>query len=390
MQRPEWRLPGPNRFARTIAADLEYGRSAIVMLPAGGFPDGLQVSVREVLPDIEVNRFRLEELTRGRGRVVDVLCQRLDLPGPSDAPIDITAFASHPRLRRRLVWVDGRGASIKQVESWVRFLELFANVAAEVPIHRRTVFATLCDGCHTSFVPDSVSLLAKRWWWGIVSPLDTEVFVTELAGERAWQPAFGETVAEVAGFDLSLAAMLVEEWDGALESLPSLLRAYHLHPDEGTHRWSPEPSPRPQPLSDSIAAWSAGLVNAWGERDPHAHPCYVCAFKPDSLGRLIWLGQVRSLMPRIEIERQALADWIYARRNRLPPQWKGREVRSLEVGALAAIFAIPPFRNDHRRAPLARWLHRARNAIAHLEILDPHEIEQARRMLRREFGSTAS
>jgi hypothetical protein len=386
MQRPEWRLPGPHRFAQRVANDLEEGRSAILLVPSASFPDGLQASVRELMPHVDVNRFRLDELMEGRGRVVDVLFQRLDLSRPDDDEIDIAALAHNPGLHRRLIWIDGRNASERQCDLWLDFLEQYAAIAAEVPLYRRTVFATFWGGQRAAQVPDSVPLLARRWWWGVVTPLDTEVFVSELAGGRPWQPAFTQTVSEVAGFDLGLAARLVEEWDGVPSNLGPLLRDHSIYAEAGPQEWSPKPSPRPQPPPDSISAWSAGLVNAWGERDPHEHPCSACAAKSDALHRLVWLGQVRSLMPRIEIERQALAEWVYARRDRLPPRWKSKDVRSLEVSPLASIFEMSAFRNDHVRAPLARWLLCTRNAIAHLEILDADELEQGRRLLRRETG----
>jgi hypothetical protein len=390
MQRPEWRLSGPHRFAQRVADDLDDGRSSILLVPTASFPEGLQASVRELMPDLEVNRFGLDELIEGRGRVVDVLFQRLDLSrSTDDAIIDVASFAHNPGLRRRLIWVDSRGASERQCDLWIDFLEQYASAAADVPLYRRTVFATFWGGHHASRVPESVPLLARRWWWGVVTPLDTEVFVSELARERPWRPAFTQTVSEVSGFDLELAAMLVEVWDGVPSNLGPLLRDHPIYSSAGAYAWSLKPSPRPQPPADSIAAWSAGLVNAWGERDPHEHPCSACAAKSDALHRLVWLGQVRSLMPRIEIERQTLAEWVYARRDRLPRHWKTKDVRSLEVGPLASIFEMPGFRNDHKRGPLARWLRRTRNAIAHLEILDADELEQGRRLLRQETGSVS-
>jgi hypothetical protein len=383
MHHPEWRLAGPNRFVRALAAELEGGRSTIVLLPVAGFPDGLQASVREALPEIEVNRLRLKEMLEERGRIVDVLHRRLALnPLPPGDQVDISSFACHPELRRRLIWVDGRSASVTQVDSWVDFLEQYTAVANELPIHGRTVFATLCNGRHAHRIPESIMLLDKRWWWGVVTPLDTEVFVAELAGGRRWEPAFVEAATEVAGFDLSLAEMLVQEWDGALASLRPLLREHAGDSESGDWRWSPRPSPRAQPPTDSIAAWSAGIVNAWGDRDPRVHVCHAAAESPNALQHLIWLGQVRSLMPRIEIERQALAEWVYERRNLLPRGWRSKDVRSLEVVDLATIFQFPAFRKHQSRAQLARWLHRTRNAIAHLEILDVSELEQARQMFR--------
>jgi hypothetical protein len=388
MLHPEWRLGGPNRFARALAAELEGGRSTIVLIPAAGFPEGLRGAVREVLPDIEVNRLRLKEILDGRGRIVDVLHRRLALrPLLPDDQVEVSSFARHPELRRRLIWVDGRSASATEVDSWVDFLEQYTGVASEIPIHGRTVFATLCDGSHGHRIPDSIMLLDKRWWWGVVSPLDTEVFAAELAKSRSWEPAFVEPVTEVAGFDLTLARTLVEEWDGALASLRPLLTEYGLDQGGEDWRWSPRPSPRAQPPADTIAAWSAGLVNAWGDRDPRVHACQAAAESPNALQHLIWLGQVRSLMPRIEIERQALAEWVYERRNLLPQGWRGKEIRSLEVVDLATIFRFPAFQKHQRRAHLARWLHQTRNAIAHLEILDVSELEQARQMLRPGVGT---
>jgi hypothetical protein len=87
-------------------------------------------------------------------------------------------------------------------------------------------------------------------------------------------------------------------------------------------------------------------------------------------------------MPRIEVERQALAEWVYERRDLLPHGWRQKEIQSLEVVDLASIFRLPSFQKYSERAQLARWLHRSRNAIAHLEILDLNELEQARQMLR--------
>lgn len=355
----------------------------VLLLPAAGFPDGLQAAVREVLPEIEVNRLRLGEMLESRGRIVDVLQRRLSLgPMSTGDQIEVSSFACHPELRRRLIWVDGRSASAAQIDSWIDFLEQYTAVASEIPIHGRTVFATLCDGYHAQRVPDSNMLLDKRWWWGVVTPLDTEVFVAELADGRNWEPAFVEAATEVVGFDLSLAGPLIREWDGSLAGLRPLLSGYGLDGEGGEWSWSPRPSPRAQPPTDSVAAWSAGVVNAWGDRDPHVHACHAAAENPNALQHLIWLGQVRSLMPRIEIERQALAEWVYERRNLLPQGWRSKEIRSLEVAELAVIFRFPAFQKHQSRAQLARWLHRTRNAIAHLEIIGVNELEYARRLLR--------
>lgn len=368
----EWRLPGPSRFARALAADLQDGISAVVVLPVGVGSAGIQEAVRDSFSDVDVNRLSLRNLLSGRRPVVDALYESLGLRAPgSGERLDVSDFAGNPDLGRRLIWIDGKGASPTQATSWGVFLRQYVSAASEVEAHRRAVFATLCEGAHGSLMPDQDRLLTKRWWWGVVDPLDTEVFVAEVLGERDCHPAFVETVTEVAGFDLGVARMLSELWDGSLRNLGGLLRGYELEAVDGDHDWSPEPSSRSHPPVGSISAWSAGVVNAWGEHDPHRHPCHVNATEPDLLRHLIWRGQVRGLLPRIEIERQTLAEWVYQRRDWLTPSWAGRDVKSLEVGELIHIFKIPDFRRDRSKAALARWLRWSRNEIAHLKISTP-------------------
>jgi hypothetical protein len=378
----EWRLPGPNRFARALASDLQDGHSAVVALPAGVVPYGIQEAVRDSWAEVSVNRLSLRSLLNGRRPIVQALYEQLDLRRPDHGErLDVSDFAGHPELGRRLIWIDARDATPDQAMGWGVFLQQYVSAATEIDAHRRAVFATLCAGVHSSLMPDPDRLLTKRWWWGVVRPLDTEVFVAELLGDRERRPALVETVAEVAGYDLVVARMLSEEWDGSLRNLGGLLQEYDLEMAGGDHDWSPNASSRPEPPVDSVGAWAAGVVNAWGEHDPHRHPYHVYLTNPEALRHLIWRGQVRGLMPQIEIKRQELAEWVYQRRDWLPPSWAGREIKSLEVGELARIFEIPDFRRDRSKNSLARWLRWSRNEIAHLKILDGSELEYAQKIL---------
>ncbi|MGN6201855.1 MAG: hypothetical protein ACTHNY_05565, partial [Solirubrobacterales bacterium] len=241
----EWRLPGPSRFARALASDLKDGSSAVVAMPAGVVPAGIQEAVRESWSEVTVNRLSLKVLLSARRPVVPALYERLDLrrsdPGER---LDVGDFAAHRDLGRRLVWIDARDVTPSQAMSWGVFLQQYVSAASEIGVHRRTVFATLCGGAHAALMPDPDRLLSKRWWWGVVRPLDTEVFVAELLSEQERRPAFIETVSEVAGYDLVVARMLSEEWDGSLQRLGRLLRDYDLPLEGGNLDWSPGPSSR--------------------------------------------------------------------------------------------------------------------------------------------------
>ena len=387
MQGSEWRLGGPGRFARAVAGDLEEGRSATVVLPAKGVPEGFQAAVRNLLPDLPANHLEVEALTDSRRRVVDCLYEVLGLARPAgEQRLHVDSFSDHDQLGRRLIWVDCRGATQQQGEAWGTFLKHYAAAVTSVPQPDRTVFSTLCDGAHATAMPDSDRLVSKRWWWRALSPLDTAVYVSELLQDDDQLPGFAEAVTEVAGFDLGVASMLVDSWNGAIDRLEPLLAGYDEELGACEVPWSPEPSPSSHPSADLVPAWSQGVVNAWGEHDPHRHPCFTCASDPQALRHLIWRGQVRSLMPRIEIERQLLAEWVYDRRDRLPPKWAEQDIMGLEVGGLSALFNEVPelVRRDRHMAERAHWLRMARNRIAHVRILDRRELARARKIFNRD------
>lgn len=353
-----------------------------IVMPQKGVPTGLRSTVRSDLPTPPVNFLDVPRLTGSRRRVVDSLYEVLGLVHDAGDRVRVDDFIAHPDLDRRLIWVDCRAASPEQAEAWGTFLKHYSAAAVTVPAFQRTVFSTVCTGAQAASMPDTDRLVSKRWWWRALGPLDTAVFVSEMLAGEARVPGFAEVVTEVAGFDLGVAAMLVEEWDGDAGCLAGLLAEYDSDLADGGTLVAMQPSPASRPRPELVAAWSRGLVNAWGDHDPHHHPCYRCSADPDAVSHLVWRGQVRSLMPRIEIERQRLAAWVYQRRDRLPSEWANQDILGLEVGGLSTLFsAVPELVGRERRiADRAHWLRWARNKIAHLEILDRSGLERAKQI----------
>ena len=379
MRGREWALGGPGKFAREIADDLGDGRSVTVVVPSKGIPTGLRAAVRDLLPELVVQHLDVPRLTDSRRRVVDGIFDVLGLTPNGSERVRVDDFSKHPDLGRRLLWVDCRAASAGQTEAWGTFLAYYVAAAADVPPYERTVISTLCTGSQAALMPDTDRLVSKRWWWGVLGPLDTAAYVSELLDGDRRLPGFAEVVTEIASFDLGVASMLIESWDGEADRLPALLAEYDKSLFVPDRLATAGASPAARPSPDLISDWSRGAVNAWGESDPHFHPCHVCASAPDAVQRLIWRGQVRSLMPRIEIERQQLANWVLGRRDRLPAVWAGEDIIGLEVGRLSTLLNAAPelVRRDRLVVDRAEWLRFARNRIAHLEILDRRDLERA-------------
>src|SRR6185312_8553143 len=215
------------------------------VLPSKGVPEGLRRAVRSGLPEPDVNFLDVPSLALPSRPVVESLFDVLGLKRGTQERVRVDGFSSHPDLGRRLIWVDCRHASPVQAAAWGTFLRHYAAAATAVPAYSRTSFSTICTGPQAAVMPDTDRLVSKRWWWRVLEPLDTALFVSELLEGDARLPGFSEMVTEVAGFDLGVAAMLVETWDGEPSNLGSLLAAY----DRKLHSLGPVPAEEPSPDS---------------------------------------------------------------------------------------------------------------------------------------------
>jgi hypothetical protein len=383
MRGSEWELAGPRRFAQGIADDIYAGRSVIVGLPSSGVPEGLRAAVRELRPELDVNHLNVADIADGRHTVLQRLFERLDLGDlwHADDRLHVGHLCENPKFGRRLIWVDCRQGGETQVAAWGNFLTQYSAAASAIDPRRRAVFGTICQGRGMTLLPSSDRQIATHWWWGVVSPLDTALHVAEQLEGRNPLPSFAESVTEVAGFDLELATKLTDSWGGSPGQLPELLTVAPAV----VHglRWSNDPSPNPFPPPDSLDAWCAGVVNAWGEMDPHLHPVLNRTSLED-LAALVWRAQVGYLMPKIEMQRQVLARWLHDHRDQVAKPWSKGDILGLEIGGVSQAMSESPALGRHRDiANRAHWLRATRNKIAHLEVLELPELERARRVFAR-------
>ncbi|HXD55803.1 MAG TPA: hypothetical protein VN618_13690 [Solirubrobacteraceae bacterium] len=258
------------------------------------------------------------------------------------------------------------------------FIGKFATASARYGPHHRPVLAYAGPFGSISPVPiDDVAVMCV-YWWGYVSPLDTLVVVDEvLSASRVVGDS--EAIAELAAWDLELAASLAADW-GAEAEAQALLGAYRaaVPEEQGLLREAAAASSMERyagPPTDLLDAWARGSVNWWGERAlVHIGRYPPCDFEA-AVRRRIWRGQVAAVLPYVELARERLAGWLDSRSHLVGDRWRYKDMVALEVGPLEKVFhesaglrrAVPQYE-------LARLLRQTRHRLAHLKHVNRDEL----------------
>lgn len=244
---------------------------------------------------------------------------------------------------------------------------------------------------------------AVHWWWGALGRLDTTMTVAPY-GHGASGPARREgngvrsrilgalrteTVVEVSGPDLDLARELAAAWDGRSHTLADALRAaLAAVPSPGAADCPPDP-PRTaaarRPEARIRDAWASGAVSAWEGR-LRVHPgVWHRGVTGVRLRALVSQAQQRVLVPWIEEARGRLAGRAIAHLTRpvatvvaeylfRPPGYLRHSPEpaflELEVGPMLAAHNAGALRLPAEEIPLLKVLVKARNVLAHRDVLD--------------------
>lgn len=236
-----------------------------------------------------------------------------------------------------------------------------------VAARHRDVPGSLIDTLHR----DPASTV--HWWWGSASRTDTASIAWEhiVASGGQQQGRLGatlrtETIAELAGPNLSLALDLADRWDGRQTALGGVLAALLPIGGDAGQDWSSAgpPAGHDRPPPALTAAWAAGQVDLW---DDGLRKCWP-SLDADEIRNRVWAAQLRVLLPAIELARQRLAGELVA-------AGADTTLLSMEIGPLRHAATTSrvrrPTRQQRERLDL---LWSGRNALAHRRALDDDQV----------------
>ena len=329
-----WSLGGPARFVHQAAAKLRSGVNVIVHTPPHA-PDGMQRAIRSDLEadgyldwidltDAELNCDSIVGLIAALQKHLARIKRRDDQP--ADGLGDINSLAKS--IVDTVLWLnlDGRPAGAEtDWNVWREFLERLRDANHRLEESDRGVACFMLPS-RLSAGEEDVGLSVHPWR-GVVNSLDVQQLSDRILSRRngrsgSWQRLHAALVAELAGTDLRLAALLAGQSVSALiEPLPCL-SDYAAAQD-----W----------LTAVEPDWSNGCSDQrGGEKLLHAGHL-AASGDHESVKRLVWQAQLAVLFPYIERQRLSILPRI---RNRLElPVQDGdgnliEEAELLELGKL--------------------------------------------------------
>ncbi len=361
-----WAAPGPAVFLDETLDALRRGRSVVLGLPLGA-PPGLAQAL-----EAEVSRDSLWCWTAvaptGPATPMSTVVQALW--GSTAAPETLLGLVQAVRLRNRVLWIGP--LTTEPWPPWRDWLLAFARAAATLPAADRPVLCTETRGLPRTDWPRVDPSLAVLQWRGRLDGLDMQLWAATLLRGIELPPFTGrlrrELIATLAGADPLLAVHLRDE------TIPGLCRPQSTLIGFAAARGWHEAPPH---------TWEAGVLEQLtGEQTLHlAALALDPAASASAIAERLWRAEVRVLFPLIETLRRRLIERHRAQLQ-VPVQVEGRapiiHIEDLELGHLHWQLRG---RLGAQRAELLAALHRARNALAHLEPLSAEDLLGLLRLL---------
>ncbi|AYF78426.1 hypothetical protein D7D52_36525 [Nocardia yunnanensis] len=355
-------LPGPARFIATVVADLEEGKTVVIVFPDTVVDSGVAEAV-------------LDEI-HSAGSVREYCV--VDPGKPFHARI-IETFSLDPVADRDfddwqsiIRWEAWHGSWVF-VPSWDHpdTADILARWPAQVhgsgltpaDCPKLVIGLRLSDIARAAVDRIDRTHIKVRWWWGVLDHLDTQTRLAAVA-DRRLNPLDAAVITELAVWDLGCVDYLVENWDRTSEGLPVAVRAYQQHAPAACHTAidSTDRRPTDAPPARQEQAWRAGLLDQWGY-STNAGPRIL---DHAAIRRRLWLAHNRALTAYIDEERSHYDSLI---RKRAPQRaLDGLDRRSddiIEIGSLAWLVStgrVSLRTEDRERLYAFRDL---RNSLAH-------------------------
>lgn len=373
VERELFQLPGVRRFVDDVRRSLERRASAVCVLP------------QWILTDAQWTTDFLDALEWPIDQVRDVPDERPGFALASHmeiAPVfgdDVASQLSvHPVMAGRtfcLVLEEGptRG------RHWAQFLEEFGMASKAQPAEERTCFLLLVREEHAECFAQGDVLLDKFWWWGLLTRLDIAFYLSTRGGLESPDEVRVESIIELAGFDLGVASLLWDQWDGRSDSLEALVGcsdAVVFPPVQEQRGLGPRRFA--EPPAEVRAQWNAGLVDRW---DRYLQFASLRGFQgqvlTDALNTRLWRAQLRELMPLVDEERSRLEGWLRELDGLKLPEGP------MEIADIGRVikYSLPHQHRNRARHEAVDWLWTTRNVLAHRGTLSTEDLDKGRRLL---------
>jgi hypothetical protein len=350
-----------------VQDDLDGGVAVVLQYPATLDRTELELGVSRSFPGHVIESVDVREAVTAADAVA-ALARHL---GVSDAemPATTSGLVEMGAAAGRFLWFDGFEASGTETQKlWVRVaVELVT--AAEQFGYVVPVTVNLSSLRDVAGLEDSPRIRRHRWW-DIVGRLDVAVLLNLL--EPHIDPIRGGQIIELTAGDLELAEQLAGSSDLAMKDIEQVCRerAKELNlEDEVPAESSVDRSPGLE------AAWLRGAFNVVDGMPAWHSGVLACGARKRDLERRVWVSQIRELLPRLDFLRVGVAD--RAVEHGIIAPWVANE-KEVEFGDIAR--ALRRHREHRELSELAAWMHRTRNRLAHLEVVDAAQIGEGRQL----------
>lgn len=379
-----WDLPGPARYIKNIADDLDAGKSAVLWFSALADGEAVRDRLRRRLDHIAWDGIALADFDGvDPVRALAHHCR-----------VEISSIAELTRsaaLGGTAIWLrDARALSAGSRAKWFLFLAEYAHAARLISPRDRTVFVVPVHGVDP--VADTLQadvLLAIHWCWGVSSRLDMALHVAQREAARGRHDPLHEAIlTRLGGFDPAFADHLGEA--DALDVPGLVARALDYRA-----AWLAQAGPLPIPATSRMLAetnpalpgpacrdaWSRGLVDLvrGGVVERHV-ASHADAHFGLAIERHVWRAQASELLPWLDELRAAVVGYLRERFGRRWFKRDGQNGELVEYGDLKYLLDID--RDTGARVPavreFVRLAHRMRNALAHLEHVNAADITSIR------------
>lgn len=369
-------FPGPARFVRDIVADLDIGKSVVVVFPDVLVDNGV---AHAVLAEIALENSRAHQCESSSDSFP---CRILATFG-SD-PGSLQAFGEWDTIIRWEAWHQSwvlisaweHSDVIEILDRWPAQVKACGLSERDCP--KLVVGLRLADVARSKLLHLEQLTVAVHWWWGVLDRLDTETWLAAIAPREGLGPVDIAVITELSGWDLACVGFLVDHWDRTTDGISEALESYRAlvgeNADDCTSSMAAAlPRSLAGPPVELEEHWRNAKVEKWG----HSIKDSPVTMSDAEISKRAWIAHNRILMPHVDDERGRYETMV---RRRLRADVIADVVRGddiIEIGQLKRLVDDRVVDLGKKERLRLQFFGRLRNKLAHREPIDDQSLKQA-------------